>query len=63
MSTDRDRAPTEPDKDAYEDAWYRALKAKASRRFADPKDDTTDAPPAPVLPPAPTQNEGDDRAR
>ena len=62
MPTDRDRAPTEPDKDAYEDAWYRALKAKASRRFADPKDDT-DAPPAPVLPPAPTQNEGDARAR
>jgi hypothetical protein len=63
MSTDRDRAPTEPDKDAYEDAWYRALKAKASRRFADPKDDTPDAPPAPVLPPAPTQNERDARAR
>jgi hypothetical protein len=63
MSTDRDRAPTEPDKDAYEDAWYRALKAKSSRRFASPKDDTTDLPPAPVLPPAPTQNEGDTRAR
>ncbi len=63
MPTDRDRAPTEPDKDAYEDAWYRALKAKAARRFADPKDDTTDAQPAPVLPPPPTQNEGDARAR
>ena len=62
MPTDRDRTP-EPDKDDYEDAWYRALKAKASRRFADPKHDTTDAPPAPVLPPAPTQNEDDARAR
>jgi hypothetical protein len=62
MSTDRYRAPTEPDEDAYEDAWYRALKAKASRRFADPKDDTADAPPAPTFPPAPAQNEGDARA-
>ena len=61
MSTDRHKAPTQPDKDAYEDAWYRALKAKASRRIADPKDDpkddTTDAPKAPVLPPPPPQNE------
>jgi len=57
MSTDRPKAPTEPDKDAYEDAWYRALKAKASRRIADPKDDTTDAPKVPVLPPPPPQNE------
>jgi len=63
MPTERYRPAPEPDEDAYEDAWYRALKAKASRRFADPKDDTTDAPPAPVLPPAPTQNEGDARAR
>ena len=57
MSTDRKRTPTEPDDDAYEDAWYRALKAKASRR-SDRKDDTTEAPP-PVLPPAPTKNDGD----
>jgi hypothetical protein len=57
MSTDRHRAPTEPDKDAYEDAWYRALKAKASRRTADPSDDTTDAPQAPVFPPPPARNE------
>ncbi len=63
MSIDRYRAPTEPDKDAYEDAWYRALKAKASRRSADSKDDTTDVPPAPVFPRAPTQNEGDAGAR
>ena len=59
MSTDRYRAPTQPDEDAFEDAWYRALKAKASRRSADSKDDTTDVPPAPMIPPAPTQNEGD----
>jgi hypothetical protein len=57
MSTDRHRAPTEPDKDAYEDAWYRALKAKASRRIADPREDTTNAPQAPVFPPPPAQNE------
>ena len=63
MSTDRHKAPTEPDEDAYEDAWYRALKAKASTRSADPKDDTTDAPTAPVLPPPPPQNEGDTGAR
>jgi hypothetical protein len=62
MSTDRKKAPTEPDEDAYEDAWYRALKAKASRR-SDRKHDTTNAPQAPVLPPAPTQNDGDAGAR
>ena len=53
MSTDRYKAPTDPDEDAYEDAWYRALKAKSSKRSTDPKDDRTDAPPAPDLPPAP----------
>ena len=63
MSGDSRWSQTERDEDAYEDAWYRALKAKASNRFADRKDDTTDAPPAPVLPPAPTQNEDDARAR
>jgi len=52
MSTDRTTAPTEQDEDAYEDAWYRALKAKASRRFADPMDEKADLPAAPV-PPAP----------
>jgi hypothetical protein len=62
MSTDRKRSPTEPDEDAYEDAWYRALKAKASRR-SDRKDDTTKAPRPPVLPPAPNQNDGDAGAR
>jgi hypothetical protein len=63
MSTDRYKAPREPDRDAYEDAWYRALKAKATRRSGEPKDDTTDAPPAQAFPPAPTQNEGDAGAR
>ena len=56
MSADRYSAPTEQDEDAYEDAWYRALKAKASRRFADPKDDKTDAPttPTPSTPSTPS---------
>jgi hypothetical protein len=62
MSTDRKKPPTEPDEDAYEDAWYRALKAKASRR-PDRKHDTTKTPPPPVLPPAPSQNDGDAEAR
>jgi hypothetical protein len=63
MSTDRYRAPTDPHENAYEDAWYRALKAKASRRFADPEDDTTDTPQVPAFPPAPAQDEGDAAAR
>ena len=58
MSTDRYRPPPEPDEDAYEDAWYRALKAKSSKKSANPKDDRTDVPPAPELPPAPDQHEG-----
>ena len=48
MSTDRYRAPSEPDQDAYEDAWYRALKAKSARRFRDPVQDA-----AKTLPPQP----------
>jgi hypothetical protein len=63
MSTDRHGTPTESDQDAYEDAWYRALKAKSSHRSEDPKDDSTDAPQAPSLPPAPVRNEGDAGAR
>jgi hypothetical protein len=59
MPTDRYGAPTETDQDAYEDAWYRALKAKATHRSDDPKDDATDGPQAPLLPPAPVQSEGD----
>ena len=35
--------PTEPDQDAYEDAWDRAPKAEASRRFRDPLEDATEA--------------------
>ena len=50
MSTDRYRPPPEPDEDAYEDAWYRALKAKASNRFADREDEATDASPGPSTP-------------
>jgi len=58
MSTGRYRPPPEPEEDAYEDAWYRALKAKASNRFADPKDDTSYAPPG-TSPSAPERNEDD----
>jgi hypothetical protein len=39
MASDRFRMPPEPDEDAYEDAWYRALKAKAARRFVDPREE------------------------
>ncbi|HET7929080.1 MAG TPA: hypothetical protein VFM40_05955 [Actinomycetota bacterium] len=63
MPTDRRKAPTDPDEDAYEDAWYRALKAKSSKKSSDPKVDRTDAPPTPELPPAPDQFEGDARGR
>ena len=63
MSTDRTKPQTEPDQDAYEDAQYRALKAKASNRFADPKDDTTDAPQPPASPSTPAENDGDAAAR
>ena len=51
MSSDRYRIPAEPDQDAYEDAWYRALKAKASRRFRDPDEDKAEGPPAEPTPP------------
>lgn len=63
MPTDRYKAPRDPDEDAYEDAWYRALKAKSSLRSTDPNDDTTDVPPTPELPPAPDQHEGNARGR
>lgn len=58
MPTERYRPLPGPDEDAYEDAWYRALKAKASNRFADRKDDTTDAPPG-TSPSAPDRAEDD----
>jgi hypothetical protein len=35
MSGDSRRSQTERDEEAYEDAWYRALKAKAEDRFPD----------------------------
>ena len=62
MPTERYRPPSEPDEDAYEDAWYRALKAKASNRFADRKDDTTDAPPG-TSPSAPDRTDDDAGSR
>jgi hypothetical protein len=39
------------------------LKAKASNRFADPKDATTDAPPPPASPSTSAENDGDAAAR
>jgi hypothetical protein len=49
MSGDSRWSQTERDEDAYEDAWYRALKAKAEHRFPDPGEDhpeaATPAPP------------------
>jgi hypothetical protein len=38
---------TERDEDAYEDAWYRALKAKSEHRFPDPEQERAEAPPPP----------------
>jgi hypothetical protein len=53
MSSDRYRPPAEPDEDAYEDAWYRALKAKAARRFIDPREEKVE----PLTPePSPSKN-------
>ena len=53
MSSDRYRPPAEPDEDAYEDAWYRALKAKAARRFIDPREEKVE----PLTPePLPSKN-------
>ena len=61
MPTDRWTAPAEADEDAYEDAWYRALKAKASQRFAAPEKDTTDASPAAPEPPTPDAKDEPER--
>jgi hypothetical protein len=36
MSGESRRSQTERDEEAYQDAWYRALKAKAEDRFPDP---------------------------
>ena len=42
MSGDNRWSQTERDEDAYEDAWYRALKAKAEHRFPDPGEERAD---------------------
>jgi hypothetical protein len=48
MSADSRWSQTERDEDAYEDAWYRALKAKSEHRFPDPEQEHVDtAPPSP----------------
>jgi hypothetical protein len=59
MSSDR-YAPPEPDQDAYEDAWYRALKAKAARRFRDPQEKTVE--PSLPEPPSTKDEQGPERA-
>jgi hypothetical protein len=47
MSGDSRWSQTERDEDAYEDAWYRALKAKAEHRFPDPGEEHPESgPPA-----------------
>ena len=50
MASDRFRIPAEPDEDAYEDAWYRALKAKAARRFIDPREEKSEPLPPEASP-------------
>jgi len=51
MSADSRWSQTERDEDAYEDAWYRALKAKSEHRFPDPEQEPVDtAPPSPDHP-------------
>ena len=55
MSADSRWSQTERDEDAYEDAWYRALKAKAEHRFPDPEQERTEA-----VPPPPERSDEDD---
>jgi hypothetical protein len=55
MSADSRWSQTERDEDAYEDAWYRALKAKAEHRFPDPEQERGDA-----VPPPPERSDDDD---
>ena len=57
MSGEDRWSQTERDEDAYEDAWYRALKAKAEHRIPDPGEEHTEA--ATPAPPKRT-SEGDD---
>ena len=47
MSADGRWSQTERDEDAYEDAWYRALKAKSDQRFPDPEQERAEAAPQP----------------
>jgi hypothetical protein len=57
MSGDSRWSQTERDEDAYEDAWYRALKAKSEHRFPDPGEERTEA----ATPPPPDRTaDGDD---
>ena len=55
MSGDSRWSQTERDEDAYEDAWYRALKAKAEHRFPDPRET-----PSEEATPAPPEHAADD---
>jgi len=55
MSADSRWSQTERDEDAYEDAWYRALKAKAEHRFPDPGEERAEA-----VPEAPPPDRSDD---
>ena len=46
MSGGSRRSQTERDEEAYQDAWYRALKAKAEDRFPDPGEERPGAVPS-----------------
>jgi hypothetical protein len=46
MSGESHRSQTERDEEAYQDAWYRALKAKAEDRFPDPGEERPAAVPS-----------------
>ena len=59
MADDGRWTRTEQDEDAYEDAWYRALKAKAEHRFPDPVEDAKDAFPAAPTPDHPSLDQAD----
>ena len=55
MSGESRWSQPERDEDAYEDAWYRALKAKAEHRFPDPGEE-----PAEAATPAPSEHPAED---
>jgi hypothetical protein len=48
---EREHHPFERDEHAYEDAWYRALKAKAEQRTDERGEENAESP-APPAPPA-----------